>query len=88
MATKTATRSKAAGDRRKSALIVWGGWEGHTPKACADVFAPWLKSKGFRVVVSDTLDAQRPADQLQAATLSAVVHRHRVGSCIDGWVVQ
>lgn len=41
---------------RKSALLVWGGWEGHTPKACADLFAPWLESKGFRVVVSDTLD--------------------------------
>jgi len=41
----------------KSALIVWGGWEGHEPKPCADVFAPWLKSKGFRVTVSDTLEA-------------------------------
>ena len=41
---------------RKSALIVWGGWNGHTPRACAELFAPWLKSKGFRVVVSDTLD--------------------------------
>jgi len=44
------------GSRRKAALIVWGGWDGHTPKACADLFAPWLDSKGFRVTVSDTLD--------------------------------
>jgi uncharacterized protein len=42
--------------RRKAALIVWGGWSGHTPKECADLFAPWLDSKGFRVTVSDTLD--------------------------------
>ena len=41
---------------RKSALIVWGGWDGHTPKACAELFANWLTGKGFRVVVSDTLD--------------------------------
>ena len=41
---------------RKSALLVWGGWDGHTPKACAELFADWLKGKGFRVVVSDTLD--------------------------------
>ena len=37
-------------------MIVWGGWDGHTPQACAELFAPWLESKGFRVVVSDTLD--------------------------------
>jgi uncharacterized protein len=40
----------------KSALLVWGGWAGHEPKQCADIFAPWLKSKGFKVTVSDTLD--------------------------------
>ncbi len=43
--------------RSRTALIVWGGWDGHTPKACADLFAPWLASRGFKVRVSDTLDA-------------------------------
>ncbi len=42
---------------KKSALVVWGGWDGHEPKQCADVVVPWLKKKGFRVTVSDTLDA-------------------------------
>lgn len=58
MATKkrAATGSKKKTAKRKSALIVWGGWDGHTPEACAKRFEPWLKSKGFRVVVSDTLD--------------------------------
>ncbi len=51
----TAQKTKAA-TKRKSALLVWGGWDGHTPKQCVDIFAPWLESKGFRVVVSDTLD--------------------------------
>jgi type 1 glutamine amidotransferase len=46
----------AAKKKRKAALIVWGGWDGHTPKECADVFAPWLESKGYRVVVSDSMD--------------------------------
>ena len=41
----------------KSALIVWGGWEGHEPKQCVDVFAPWLIEHGYRVKISDTLDA-------------------------------
>lgn len=40
----------------KSALIVWGGWDGHEPKQCADIFEPWLRKKGFKVTVSDTLD--------------------------------
>ena len=40
----------------KSALIVWGGWDGHTPQACADLFDEWLRGKGFRTVVSDSLD--------------------------------
>lgn len=54
--SKTTTSKASAAKTNKAALIVWGGWDGHTPKACADLFAPWLKSKGFRVVVSDTLD--------------------------------
>ena len=41
----------------KSALFVWGGWDGHEPEQCVNIFAPWLESKGFKVTVSDTLDA-------------------------------
>jgi hypothetical protein len=37
--------------------MVWGGWPGHEPKQCVDIFAPWLESQGYRVEVSDTLDA-------------------------------
>ena len=42
--------------KRKRALIVQGGWQGHTPRECAQRFAPWLESRGFRVVVADSLD--------------------------------
>lgn len=52
----TAKKTTPAKAKKKSALVVWGGWNGHTPKECADVIAPWLESKGFRVVVSDTLE--------------------------------
>ncbi len=41
----------------KSALVVWGGWEGHEPKQCVDVVIPWLKEQGYAVTVSDSLDA-------------------------------
>lgn len=41
----------------KSALVVWGGWSGHEPRQCADIFVPWLKDKGFKVTISESLDA-------------------------------
>ncbi len=55
--------------KRKSVLIVWGGWEGHTPKACAERFAPWLEAKGFRVVVSDSLDIYTDKRRMSAFKL-------------------
>ena len=41
----------------KNVLIVWGGWPGHEPKQCVDLYIPWLKEEGFNVEVQDTLDA-------------------------------
>ncbi len=41
----------------KHALIVWGGWDGHTPKQSADVMESQLREQGFTVTVKDTLDA-------------------------------
>lgn len=42
---------------RKSALIVWGGWEGHTPKASADIVADMLAGQGFDVTQADSTAA-------------------------------
>ena len=44
-------------EREKRALIVAGGWEGHEPRQCAELFAGVLGADGFEVAVSDTLDA-------------------------------
>ena len=41
----------------KKVLYVWGGWMGHEPDKCRDIFVPWLQSEGADVLVSDTLDA-------------------------------
>lgn len=41
------------------ALVVWGGWEGHTPLEAVRVFVPRLEARGWTVTVSDTLDAYR-----------------------------
>jgi type 1 glutamine amidotransferase len=40
-----------------SALIVAGGWEGHEPRQCANLFAGVLRDDGFDVEVSGSLDA-------------------------------
>jgi len=41
----------------KKVLYVWGGWMGHEPDKCRDIFVPWMESEGAGVIVSDTLDA-------------------------------
>ncbi len=46
----------------KKAIMVWGGWEGHEPKQCADIFAPILEADGFAVTISDTLDTYKDQD--------------------------
>lgn len=53
----------------KRALIVWGGWEGHEPKQCAEIFAPWLQSQGYEVIVSNTLDTYTDKDLMSSLNL-------------------
>jgi type 1 glutamine amidotransferase len=53
----------------KSALMVWGGWEGHQPKLCVDIFAPFLREQGYEVEISDTLDAYLDAEKLSRLSL-------------------
>ena len=37
------------------ALVVAGGWEGHEPEQCAEIFVPILEKEGFDVAVSNSL---------------------------------
>lgn len=39
-----------------SALIVWGGWDGHEPQQCAEFFGQALTAQGFAVELSASLD--------------------------------
>ena len=41
----------------KKVLFVWGGWMGHEPDKCRDIFVPWMESEGAEVTVSETLDS-------------------------------
>ena len=53
----------------KKALMVWGGWDGHEPKQCVDIFAPLLTEAGYDVEVSDTLDSYLDRDKMMALDL-------------------
>jgi uncharacterized protein len=53
----------------KKALMVWGGWNGHEPKQCADIFAPILHAAGYDVEISDTLDAYLNLEKLNSLNL-------------------
>ncbi len=55
----------------RSALIVWGGWDGHEPDLVAQHFANLLRAESFEVEVADTLDAFLDADKL--ARLSLII---------------
>lgn len=49
--------------------MVVGGWEGHEPKQCAEIFATVLRNDGFEVEMSDTLDVYLDSPRLQATDL-------------------
>lgn len=53
----------------KKALIVWGGWEGHEPERCANLFAGLLREAGYSVELANTLDAYLNRENLQALSL-------------------
>ena len=55
----------------KKALVVWGGWSGHEPQPCAELWTANLKREGFEVEVADTLDVFKAEDKL--STLSLVM---------------
>ena len=55
----------------KNALMVWGGWEGHEPDQCVDIFSPYLRDHGYDVEISDSLDTYLDGDRMQ--TLDLVV---------------
>ena len=54
---------------QKSALIVCGGWQGHEPRQCSDIFADWLKEKEFEVTLSESLDAYLDKDLMSSVSV-------------------
>ncbi len=50
------SKAKTAESARK-VLFVHGGWDGHEPEKCRDIFVPYMRKLDWDVTVSDTLDA-------------------------------
>lgn len=67
------------GTRR--ALIVRGGWEGHSPAEATERFVPHLKEHGFEVDVHDGPEVYADADRLAATDL--VVQCYTQGVATD-----
>ena len=53
----------------KKALLVWGGWDGHEPKQCVDIFAPFLREQGYEVEISASLDSYLDSTKMEALSL-------------------
>jgi len=73
---------------KKKALVVWGGWDGHTPEQSVKVFIPWLEKQGFAVEVSNTLDSYLDAEKtkslsliVQCWTMGRITGDQRKGLC-------
>ena len=84
----------------KKALMVWGGWDGHTPKESVDIFAPLIEAEGYEVTISDTLDSYLDEGLMKSLDLvvpmwtmgqiskeqaSGLLETVRAGAGIAGW---
>lgn len=53
----------------KKALIVWGGWNGHEPKECAERYEAFLKDNDFEVTVTEDQDIYKDSDFMQSLSV-------------------
>ncbi len=58
----------------KSALIVWGGWDGHEPEKVARLFEQILLGEGFEVEVSNTLDTFADSEKVFRQSLLVPIY--------------
>ena len=73
---------------KMKALFIWGGWPGHEPGKCRDIFVPWLRDQGFEVRVDSTLDVY--TDSVYMASSDLIVQIMTMSeisnnSSIDGY---
>ena len=73
---------------QKSALLVWGGWEGHTPEASADIVKNLLLPHGFDVVVESTTEAfadpkLKAFDLIVPIVTMSIIEQEELSNLID-----
>jgi type 1 glutamine amidotransferase len=64
----------------RRALVVRGGWEGHSPVEATDRFIPFLEENGFDVSVHDTPEVYCDADELARTDLVLQCYTQGVAS--------
>lgn len=62
----------------KQVLFVWGGWDGHEPEQCRDIFVPWMREQGATVTVADNLDVYK--NQPLMSSLDLIVQIWTMGT--------
>ncbi len=62
----------------KKVLYVYGGWDGHEPEKCRDIFVPWLKSEGAEVFVFDQLTCYD--DSVLMANIDLIIQHYTQGN--------
>ena len=68
----------------KTALVVRGGWSGHSPVEASDRYAKALAAQGYEVTTSDTLDSYLDAELLGRTDL--IVQCWTMGEISDAQV--
>jgi type 1 glutamine amidotransferase len=69
----------------RRALVVRGGWEGHSPAEATERFIPFLKDNDFAVEVREDLDVYLDAEQLAETDL--IVQCWTMGEATDEQVL-
>ena len=67
-----------AGRSTRRALVVRGGWEGHAPVQCTEIFLPVLADAGFSVAVSEDLEVY--GDRELMAGIDLIVQCWSIGT--------
>ncbi|WP_194765701.1 ThuA domain-containing protein [Tamlana sp. I1] len=55
--------------KNKHVILVYGGWEGHQPKASAEKIQEWLLKEGAQVTLSDSLGVYTQTEIMKHADL-------------------
>jgi type 1 glutamine amidotransferase len=55
--------------RTRRALVVRGGWPGHSPVEATELFLPFLKDEGFDVVVEESLETYADTEYMAGVDL-------------------